>query len=117
MHLTPNCVTSVLDFAHQLWTFVNSKEGQLLLWLILASHTFGQCIRDTGSQEALEFSAAVLTAMLLFLLVLATETGVVSHLMTDFQKCTGGDQVARELPTGKTAGLSPAAGQAHVSNP
>ncbi len=119
MHLTQNCVTSVLDFTHELWTFVNSKEGQLLLWLVLASHGFAHCVRDTGSHEAAEFSAAVLTAMLLFLLALATETGFVSRLLTDFQKCTNSaNQVAGERPTTKSGrGLSPVIGEAHASNP
>ena len=99
MHLTHHCVTSVLDFAHQLWTFVNSKEGQLVLWLILASHTFARSVRDIGCPEAAEFSAAILVAMVLFLLALATETGVVSLLMSNVQKCTtGGAQIALLVP-------------------
>jgi hypothetical protein len=95
MHLTQHCLTSALDFAHQLWTFVNSKEGQLVLWLILASHAFARSVRDIGCPEAAEFSAAILVAMLMFLLALATETGVVSLLMSNVQKCTtGSTQIA-----------------------
>jgi hypothetical protein len=101
MHLTQHCVTSVLDFAHQFWTFVNSKEGQLVLWLILASHAFTRSLRNTGIPEAEEFSAAILVAMFLFLLALATETGAVSLLMSNVRKCTtGGSQIALLVPRG-----------------
>jgi hypothetical protein len=101
MHLTHHCATSVLDFAHHLWTFVNSKEGQLVFWLILASHAFARSLINTGIPEAAEFSAAIVVAMLMFLLALATETGVVSLLMSDVQKCaTGGSQIALLVPRG-----------------
>jgi hypothetical protein len=103
MHLTHHCVTSVLDFGHQLWTFVNSKEGQLLLWVIRASHTFARSVRDIDCPEATELSAAILVAMLLFLLALATETGAVSLLMSSVQKCTtGGAEIALRVPSGSS---------------
>jgi hypothetical protein len=72
-----------------------------VLWLILASHTFARSLRDTGIPEAEEFSAAILVAMLVFLLALATETGVVSVMMSNVRKCTtGGPQIALLVPLG-----------------
>ncbi len=98
MQVTPHCLSSLYDLAQQLWTFVNSKEGQLLLWLILASHTFARSVRDTGTPEAAEFSGAVLIAVLLFLLALATETGFAHLLMSHVQKCSiSGDEIALTL--------------------
>jgi hypothetical protein len=76
---------------------MKSDEGKLVVALIIASKTFAEILKNNGSPEAIDLAAALLVGLLVFLLVLITETKALDVIASNVQQCTYSDREIASL--------------------
>jgi hypothetical protein len=104
MPLHQTCIPTLISTGAEIWVFVNSGEGQLLITLTLGAHAFAGRVRRLPGIESKDFANTLMVAIICGLFILANERKIYSHFKDRVSQCTG---------DGLTAGIShkPAGGQ------
>ena len=89
MPVHPGCIVALTETAVDVWGFVRSNEGQLLIALILGAHAFSAWLRRFPGPEPADFANTLMVAIVFLLFVLATESNLYLTIKSGFNLCTG----------------------------
>ncbi len=76
MPVYPGCIATLTGTAFDLWSFIKSEPGQLLIALTLGAHTFCSRLRRLPGPEPTEFANTLMILIVFVLFILATELSI-----------------------------------------
>ena len=83
------CIATLIATAVEVWGFVKSNEGQLLIALILGAHTFTSRLRRLPGPEPTNFANTLMLAIILALFILAAESNISIPARAGLDQCIG----------------------------
>ncbi len=89
MPVYPGCIATLTGTAFDLWSFIKSEPGQLLIALTFGAHTVCSRLRRLPGQEPTEFANTLMILIVFVLFILATESNIYVSFRVGLDLCRG----------------------------